>query len=97
MAIGLAAFFMLTTVITMLVTAEKPLATATAGLAGGWLLKTLVLFGVLLAVRGRDFYHPGVFFVVLAAAIVGTTVVEMRAIARSRVPNVGTGGPDARL
>lgn len=95
MAVAIAAFFMLTTVATMLATADKPLPIASAAFVGGWLVKVLVLFGVLLAVRDRDFYHPGVFFAVLTLAIVGATALEMRAVARSRVPNTGTGGPDA--
>lgn len=95
MAIAIAAFFMLTTVATMLATAAQPLPIASAAFVGGWLVKVLVLLGVLVAVRGRDFYHPLVFFVVLAVAIVGATVLEMRAVGRARVPNTGSGGPDA--
>jgi hypothetical protein len=43
---------------------------------------------VLLLVRGRDFYSPGVFFVVLVLAIVGSLGVEMVAVLRARVPTV---------
>ncbi|MGM0385204.1 MAG: hypothetical protein ACQERF_04385 [Actinomycetota bacterium] len=94
MAVSIAGFFMFTTVAIMLATADQPLAIASAAFVGGWLVKVLVLFGILLAVRGRDFYHPAVFFAVLTVAIVGSTVLEMRAVAGARVPNTGTGSPE---
>ncbi|NLI18844.1 MAG: hypothetical protein GX427_08550 [Actinomycetales bacterium] len=93
MAVGIAAFFTLTTGALMLATADKPLAIASAAFVGGWLVKVLVLFGVLLAVRGADFYHRGTFFVVLAVAIVASTAIEMRAAAIARIPVVEPGGP----
>ncbi len=86
MGAAVAALFMIGTVIAMLVTADKPLHVASAAGMGGWLVKLLVLFGVLVLVRGKDFYSPGAFFVVLVLAIVGSFVIEARAVLRSRVP-----------
>ncbi|NCC95126.1 MAG: hypothetical protein EOM10_17975 [Opitutae bacterium] len=94
MAVAIAGFFMLTTVAIMLATADKPLAIASAAFVAGWLVKVLVLFGILIAVRGRDFYHPAVFFAVLTVAIIGSTIIEMRAVATARVPNTGTGSTE---
>lgn len=88
MGAGIAALFMLGTVVTMMITADKPLPVATAAGVGGWGAKMVLLFVVLLIVRGRDFYSPGVFFVVLVLAIVGSLAVEMVAVLRSRVPTV---------
>ncbi len=91
MAVGIAAFFMLTTVVLMLVTADKPLEIASAAFVGGWIVKVLALFGVLVAVRDAGFYHRGVFFGALALAVVAATAIEMRAAATARVPNTGPG------
>lgn len=85
---GIAAMFMVGTAVAMLLTADKPLHVASAAGVGGWLVKMVVLFAVLLAVRDRDFYSPGAFFVVLVLAIVGSLVIEMGTMLRARIPNV---------
>jgi hypothetical protein len=94
MAVAIAGFFMLTTVAIMLATAGRPMAIASAAFVAGWLVKVLLLFGILIAVRGRDFYDPAVFFTVLTLAIIGSTIIEMRAVAGARVPNTGTGSTE---
>lgn len=86
LAAGIVALFTLGTVVVMLVTADKPLYVASAAGVGGWIAKTVVLFVVLLLVRGRDFYSSGVFFVVLVVGIVGSLTIETVAYARARVP-----------
>lgn len=93
MAAGIAAVFMLGTVVTMMVTADKPLPIATAAGVGGWAVKTILLFVVLVVVRGRDFYSPGVFFVVLVVAILGSLAIEVAGVLRARVPNVEPSAP----
>jgi len=85
---GLAAFFLLTTAVVMLATADKPLHVASAALVGSWLAKVVVVFVVLLVVRGRDFYDPVVFFVTLTLAILGSVAIEMSAAMKARVPHV---------
>jgi hypothetical protein len=92
MAAGVAVLFMVGTVVTMMLTADKPLPIASAAGVGGWLVKMLVLFGILLAVRDRDFYSPGVFFVVLVLAVLGSLAVESAAVLRARVPTVEPAG-----
>jgi len=88
---GLAAFFLLTTAVVMLATADKPLHVASAALVGSWLAKVVVVFVVLLIVRDQDFYHPLVFFVTLALAILGSLAIEMSAALKARVPYVEPG------
>jgi len=88
MGAGIAALFMIGTVVTMMLTADKPLPVATAAGVGGWLVKMILLFVVLVLVRGRDFYSPGAFFVVLVLAILGSLGIEMMAVLRARVPTV---------
>ncbi|KAE8763094.1 hypothetical protein [Georgenia thermotolerans] len=86
MGAGVAALFMVGTVATMLLTADKPLHVASAAGVGGWILKLILLLVLLALVRGKDFYSPGAFFVVLVLAIIGSFVIEARAVLHSRVP-----------
>jgi hypothetical protein len=86
MGAGVAALFMVGTAATMLATADKPLHVASAAGVGGWLAKILVLFAVLVLIKDKNFYSPGAFFVALVLAIVGSFVIEARAVLRSRVP-----------
>ena len=81
---ALVAFFMLTTALVMLATADKPLHVASAA------------FIVLLLLRDRDFYHPLVFFVTLSLAILGSIAIEMSAALKARVPNVDPGAGAAQ-
>lgn len=90
---ALVAFFTLTTAVVMVATADRPLYMASAALVGSWLAKVVVVFVVLLIVRGRDFYDPVVFFATLVLAILGSVAIEMSAALRARVPNVD---PSAR-
>ncbi|GAA4288484.1 hypothetical protein [Georgenia daeguensis] len=92
MGAGIAALFMVGTVVTMMITADKPLPLATAAGVGGWLVKMVLLLVILLLVRGKDFYSPGVFFLVLVLAIVGSLGIEMAAVLRARVPTVDLSG-----
>lgn len=93
LGVGIAAFFLVTTVVAARATADQPVHVTSAALVGAWIVKVIVLFVVLAIVRGRDFYTPGVLFVVVALAVIGSTVIEMREVARARVPTTGpTGG-----
>ncbi len=92
---ALVAFFMLTTAVVMLATADKPLHVASAAFIGSWLAKVVIVFVALIALQGRDFYHPLVFFATLTLAILGSVAIEMSAALRARVPNVDPGAPRA--
>ncbi|MPV38123.1 hypothetical protein [Georgenia subflava] len=97
MGAAIAALFTLGTVITMMRTADRPVHVMSAAMVGGWIVKMILLFAVLLIVRDRDFYSPGVFFVVLALAILGSLAIEFRAILTARIPTVEpTGGHGAQ-
>lgn len=85
---GLAALFLLTTVGVMLVTAGKPLHYASAGLVFGWITKMVVLFIVLFAIKGREFFDPLVLYGVIVIAVLASIALEMNAAMRARVPNV---------
>lgn len=83
---GLAGLFLLTTVGVMLATTGKPVHYASGGLVFGWIAKMVVLFVVLFALKGREFYDPMVLFGVIVIAVLGSTALEMNAAMRARIP-----------
>lgn len=85
---GVAAFFSLTTAVIMVRTADRPMHVMNAWIVGAWILKMGGLFALLLALRGRTFYEPRVFFVVLVVAIFGATALEMVQLQRARIPAI---------
>lgn len=88
MGTGIVAFFMLTTAVVMRLTADRPLHVASAAFIGSWLLKIVIVFAVLVAVRDRDFYDPLVFFITFTLAILGSLMIEMSAGLQARVSYV---------
>ncbi|MDO5727919.1 MAG: hypothetical protein Q4Q03_08350 [Bowdeniella nasicola] len=91
LATAVAAFFIITTVVVMYVTAAQHVFLAGAATMAAWVVKMLLVFFVLIAVRGRDFYHPGIFLATLAAVIIASTAIEMRALHQARIPYVQPG------
>ena len=89
---GLILVFSGTTVVSMLKTATSSATTTAAVVMGGWLVKMLVLIVALAVLREFDFYDKRVLGAVLAVGVVGAALVDYRAVARGRVPNV-TPGP----
>ena len=76
--------FVLFTVAVVLGTARSEPTTMAAVLLGSWLLKLVVLIGVLAVLRRFDFYDRTTFGVVILAAAVGLLALETRAIVRTR-------------
>lgn len=91
MAAGIAAFFLLTSVLVMRGTSRQPLHVVSAVLSGAWIVKVLVLLGALWLVGDADFYDRTMFLVTLFAAVIGTSVVEIVTVMLARVPTVDTG------
>ena len=96
MGAGVAALFMIGTVGTMLVTADKSIYAASAAGMGGWLVKIVLLFVALLLIRDKGFYSPEAFFVVLVLAVLGSMAIEVGAILRARIPTVEAPAPAPR-
>lgn len=90
--VGLALVFSGTTVVAMLRTLHSPPATMAAVVMGTWLAKVLVVVVVLALLRDHDFYSRGVLAAVLALGVVGSAVLDFRAVQNGRVPYVE---PDA--
>ncbi|TQL48516.1 hypothetical protein FB562_1610 [Homoserinimonas aerilata] len=55
---------------------------------GAWLLKFVVFLALLFLLRDQPWIHPQVLFFCLVAAVLGTLVVDVVVIARSRMPYV---------
>ena len=94
--VGLALLFSGTTIVSMLVTSGKPPATMAAVVMGAWLGKVVVLIAVLALLRDEDFYHRGVLAAVLLVGVVGSALLDLRAVRGGRVPYVtpASHGPD---
>lgn len=88
LATGVTGLTVVVTVAVMLATADRPIHVTTAAFGVSWVVKIALMFGVLLIVRDRDFYSPGVFFVTFCVALLGSLVIEIRGAATARVPHV---------
>lgn len=53
---------------------------------GGWLLKMVILAGVLIWLKSADFYHKGTFASMILVLLIGALIVEMVIVATNRVP-----------
>ncbi|NTW42342.1 MAG: hypothetical protein HGA44_21125, partial [Cellulomonadaceae bacterium] len=75
----------------MLITSRSS-ATTTAGVVlGAWLGKMVVLVVVLALLQGRDFVDRVVFVVVLLVGVLGSMLLDLRAVRRGRVPYTDPG------
>lgn len=81
--------FVLLTVLSVLVTAGTSPATTGAVVLGGWLVKILVLIGVLVLIRPLDFYDTLALFVTIMAALVVVLGSEAWGVITSRATYVG--------
>lgn len=79
-----------TTVVAMLRTARSDATTTAVVVLGSWLGKMLVVIVVLAALRGRDFYDRIVLAAVLTIGVIGSAVLDFRAVQQGRVPYVET-------
>lgn len=86
--IGLALVFSGTTVVSMLCTARSAPTTMAAVVMGAWLGKLVVLIAVLVVLRGQAFYSRGVLAALLVVGVVGSAVLDYRAVRGGRVPYV---------
>ncbi len=93
LGVAVALLFSGTTVVSMIVTVGRPAATTAGVILGSWLVKMIVLVVILVLLQGREFYDRTTFVVVLLAGVLGSLVLDYRAVAAGRVPYVD---PDAR-
>ncbi|WP_244286223.1 hypothetical protein [Cellulosimicrobium cellulans] len=88
LGVGVALVFSATTVWVMLRTVDASPTTTAAVVMGSWLAKMVVLIAVLVVLRGMDFYDRWVFAGVLLVGVIGSAVLDYRAVSRGRIPYV---------
>ncbi|MBD5786296.1 hypothetical protein IF650_08900 [Cellulosimicrobium terreum] len=88
LGVAIALVFSATTVWTVLRTVDSNPTTTAAVVMGAWLVKMIVLIAVLVVLRGMDFYDRWVFAAVLLVGVIGSAVLDYRAVNRGRVPYV---------
>jgi len=90
---ALAVVFSTTTIVAMLRTVRSSPAGMAAVVMGTWVAKLLVVIIVLAVLRPLDFYSKPVFGAVLAIAVIGSAILDYRAVTTGRVPYVEPGEP----
>lgn len=53
---------------------------------GGWLLKFILFIVLVVSLRGADWLDPVVLFLAIVAGVVGSLVVDVMVVAKSRLP-----------
>ncbi|WP_253691614.1 hypothetical protein [Cellulosimicrobium protaetiae] len=91
LGVGVALLFSATTVWAMLRTVDASPSTTAAVVMGSWLVKMVVLIVILVVLRGMDFYDRWVFAAVLLVGVIGSAVLDYRAVSRGRIPYVEPG------
>lgn len=97
---GIAVLFSGATTLSMMRTSNTAPGRMMAVVMGTWLGKLVVVIVLLAVLRGMDFYDRYVLAVVVAVAVIGSALLDYRAVAQGRVPYVspasaGTNVPNA--
>ncbi|EYR63554.1 membrane protein [Actinotalea ferrariae CF5-4] len=90
LGVAVALVFSGSTVLAMLLTARSSITAASGALVGSWLLKTLLLIIAFSLLRDEDFYHRGVFAVVVIIGVLGSVLLDYRAVTGGRIPYADT-------
>ena len=80
-------FFLLTAGVAVVTSAMNP-AYLGGAILGSWLIKIIVLMGVLAWLRNEDFYHRGILFGTLIVTTFGMLILESVLVTRAKVPYV---------
>jgi hypothetical protein len=88
LGVAVALVFSGSTVLAMYLTARSSLTAASGALVGTWLVKMMLLIIAFSVLRTMDFYDRGVFVVVVLVGVLGSVLLDYRAVSRARVPYV---------
>ncbi|HEY0118321.1 MAG TPA: hypothetical protein VGC04_06055 [Cellulomonas sp.] len=91
---GLAVVFSTTTIVAMVRTSRSSPAAMAGVVMGSWLAKVLVVVLVLGLLRPLDFYSAPVLGGVLVIGVIGSALLDYRAVTLGRVPYVEPGAGD---
>jgi hypothetical protein len=94
---AIALVFSGTTTVAMLTTSHTAPGTMMAVIMGTWLGKLAVVIVLLAVLRGMDFYDRYVLAVVVAVAVIGSALLDYRAVSRGRVPYVSPSGTGSKV
>jgi hypothetical protein len=106
LGVAIALIFSGTTVLSVLATVRSSPARTSAVIMGAWLAKIVVVFVALAVLSRFDFYDRVVLGIVLFAGVLGSAVLDLRAVQRGHIPYVepaaaqapaegaGAGAPD---
>ena len=94
LGVALAAVFSTTTILAMIRTARSTPAAMAGLVMGTWLAKVLVIIVALAVLRPLGFYSKPILGGMLAIAVVGSALLDYRAVSTGRVPYVEPGQPD---
>jgi len=94
LGVALALVFSGTTVVSVLRTVNTTPAHTTAVIMGAWLGKIVVVFVALAVLARFDFYNRMVLGLVLFAGVLGSAVLDLRAVQRGRIPYIEPKAPD---
>jgi hypothetical protein len=85
LGVGIALIFSGTTVVSVLKTANSEPTMMMAVIMGAWLAKLVVVVIALVILRQFDFYNPMMLFLVSVVGVIGSAVLDARAVQRGRV------------
>lgn len=85
---GISGTFVLLTVLGILFTARTSPSVTLAVVLGGWLLKIVVLIGVLVVIRNLEFYDNMTFFVTVVLTLMVTLGAEVWGMSQSNLTYV---------
>ncbi len=94
LGVALAAVFSTTTILAMIRTARSTPAAMAGLVMGTWLAKVLVIIVALAVLRPLDFYSKPILGGMLAVAVIGSALLDYRAVSTGRVPYVEPGRRD---
>lgn len=80
--------FIIATVLVMYLLRNAPPTTTGGVLMGSWLVKLLVAIGVMVVLRGMDFYNDKALVLTIVATLIVMLTAETMAIVRTKVPYV---------
>lgn len=89
MGAGLTLVFCGATIVAMMMTTHSNPTTMTAVVVGTWFVKVVIVLGLVIAVRDATFYDKPVFVGTVVIAVIGTLVLDMRAVSSGRMPYTG--------
>lgn len=94
---GIALLFSGTTALSMLTTDGAAPGRMMAVIMGAWLGKVVVVIVLLAVLRGMDFYDRYVLAAVVAVAVIGSALLDYRAVSRGRVPYIQPSGAGSKV